>query len=34
VCEFVTRTGKLALIGSIEHIEAMATGTEGAPIKR
>ena len=31
-CDFVTRTGKRAVIGSLEHIEAMAAGTAGTQI--
>ncbi|OAJ59057.1 carbamate kinase [Paraburkholderia ginsengiterrae] len=31
-CDFVTRTGKRAVIGSIDHIEAMAAGTTGTQI--
>ena len=30
-CDFVTRTGKPAVIGSLEHIVAMANGTAGTP---
>ncbi|MFP3587906.1 carbamate kinase [Paraburkholderia sp. SIMBA_055] len=31
-CDFVTRMGKRAVIGSLEHIEAMAGGTAGTQI--
>jgi len=31
-CDFVTRMGKRAVIGSLEHIEAMAAGTAGTQI--
>jgi carbamate kinase len=31
-CDFVTRMGKRAVIGSLEHIEAMAAGTGGTQI--
>ncbi|ABE31091.1 carbamate kinase [Paraburkholderia xenovorans LB400] len=31
-CDFVTRTGKRAVIGSLENIEAMAAGTAGTQI--
>jgi carbamate kinase len=32
-CDFVTRTDKRAVIGSLEHLEAMATGMAGTKIK-
>ncbi|MFM0489015.1 carbamate kinase [Paraburkholderia graminis] len=33
-CDFVTRMGKRAVIGSLEHIEAMAAGTAGTQVTR
>jgi carbamate kinase len=31
-CEFVSRTGRPAVIGSLDHIEAMANGTAGTRV--